>query len=173
MHELSWWYLYIQILNTEAAKRQEVHDIIEALLPWINPELWAEAEKKKGSVRENVDFEQQLQSMLDSTWDTNPDADQQPFIDDVQVGGSEHVDLAKQLFDQQGDSPQQAPQAAGSIKDSLFPGTPPSFKGAVEGDLQEVADQFATQVPDQPIDTPDEPVTLRPMINRKPPKEEE
>lgn len=164
MHELSWWYLYIQILNTEATRRKEVHDIIEALLPWINPELWAAAEKQKGMARENVDFDNQLRAMFDGTWQTDPDATQQPFIDDIQVGTPDQGSLVGQLFGQQGSSPP-AQQSTGSIRGSVFPNMPPSFKGVVEGSPDEVADQFTPQVPVQPEADTEEELPLRPMIN--------
>lgn len=154
----------MQILNREAVKRKEVHDIIEALLPWINPELWAEVEKKKGHVRENVTFDNQLRAMFDGTWDADPNANQQPFIDDVYVGGTDQGSLVDQLFSQQGSSPS-GTQPPGSIRGSLFPNVPPSFEGAVEGSPDEVAKQFIPQAPTQPADGAEEPLVLRPMIN--------
>lgn len=129
MHELTWWYLYVQVLGAEAHKKKEVHELIEKLLPWINPELYAELKKQQGQVRENVDFERQLRAMFDGTWNTNPDAEQTPFIDELSVGipgEPKQGSLAKQMFDQYGDQ-----QTPGTIREQLFPGVPPSFRGMV------------------------------------------
>jgi len=125
MSEFGWWYLYIQILQAEGEKRKEISDLIEALLPWINPELWAEVQKRDGKVRENVAFENQIRSMFDGTWDPDPSAEQVPFIDELAVSepGSE-ADLVQQMFNQYGQE-----QPPGTIRSQLFPGVPPTFRG--------------------------------------------
>jgi hypothetical protein len=146
-YELTWWYLYLQVLDAEARKRKELSELIEALLPWINPELWAES-RKKGQDRVNVEFENQLRAMLDGTWNTDPDATQTPFIDELSVGSAsasteQQPSIAQRLFEQFGG------QAPSSIRDQIFPGVPPSFRGTIEEAPNEVRNilnqQFGTQ----------------------------
>ncbi|MFH0896885.1 MAG: hypothetical protein V1850_02405, partial [Candidatus Bathyarchaeota archaeon] len=128
--EYVWWYLYIQVLNSENEKKKELHKYIEALLPWINPELWVEYEKNKEG-RKNVDFEQQMKSMLNGTWDPEADASIVPEYDEIRTSeeastngpiGSHLKDVFKSYDPSSTANPNQpsAPQGpTSSIKDSL------------------------------------------------------
>ena len=129
MHEYTWWYLYIQILNYENERRREVYKLIESLLPWLNLELWQEIQKDKDKGRTNVDYEKQLRAMLDGSWSADPNDIQMPQMDDLQSSrtgkGVPQEGTAQQMFEQAAGQP-------GSIRDTLFPGQPPTFRGASE-----------------------------------------
>jgi len=148
MHEFVWWYLYIQILNVENERRKETHQLIESLLPWFNLELWQEVKKQQETGRENIDFEAQLRTMLDGTWDTDPNARQVPQVDDLTSSATSEGSSAAQMFDQQGRS----------IRDTLFPGQGPTFRGgpgAIPPEYKDFykdlpgVDKFPPEVPDK------------------------
>ncbi len=143
MHEYTWWYLYIQILNHENERRREVHKLIESLLPWLNLELWQEIQKDKDKGRTNVDYEKQLRAMLDGSWSSDPNDIQMPQMDDLQSSRT------GQRAPQQGTVQQVFEQAAGrsgSIKDTLFPNAPPTFSGA-PGDIPPEYRDFYKNLP--------------------------
>jgi hypothetical protein len=156
MCEYTWWYLYVQLLNEEVNKKNEINRLIETLLPWINPELWSEYQKQQDKGQENVAFDSQVQSMFQGTFDTDPNA---PVInlDEFEVS-----DAAKQrVVDQQ---PQQSgsgstvsqmfDQYKASIQDQLFPDQGPSFRGNPE-DLPPEYKDFYKNTP-TPEDFPPE-----------------
>jgi len=158
MCEYTWWYLYIQILNEEVKKKNEISKLIETLLPWINPELWSEYQKQKDKGQENIAFESQVRSMLQGTFSTDPNASV------VDLDEFEVSDTARQrVVDQQ---PQQSGQGStvgqmfdqfkGSIKDQLFPGQGPTFRGGPE-DLSSEYKDFYENMPNLEDFPPEEP----------------
>lgn len=156
MCEYTWWYLYIQILNEEVKKKNEINKFIETLLPWINPELWAEYQKQKDKGQENIAYEAQVQSMLQGTFSTDPN-------EPINLDGFEVSDKARQrVSDQQSPGQQRSGQGGiasqmfdqfkGSIRDHLFPGQGPTSQGSPE-DLPPEYKDFYKNVPN-PEDFP-------------------
>lgn len=123
MCEYTWWYLYIQILNEEVRKKNDINKLIETLLPWINPELWDAYQKQKDKGRENVAFDDQVRDMLQGTFDTDPNS---PTInlDEFDVSDAAKQRLADQQPEQSGQgsiASQMFDQYKGSIREQLFP----------------------------------------------------
>lgn len=157
MCEYSWWYLYIQILNDDVTRRNELYKLVESLLPWINPELWSEYQKQKDKGQENIAYEAQVRAMLQGTFNTDPNAppinlDEFDVSDaakqrstDPQQQGPQPGGIAKQLFDQH----------KGSIRD-LFPGQDPTFRGGLE-DLPPEYRDFYNNIPGLENFPPEEP----------------
>ena len=156
MCEYTWWYLYIQILNEEVKKKNDINKFIETLLPWINPELWSEYQKQKGNGQENVAFEGQVQSMFQGTFNTDPNA---PVInlDEFEVSDAARQRVVDQQPQQSGSGStvsQMFDQYKASIQDQLFPGQGPSFRGSPE-DLPPEYKDFYKNIP-TPEDFPPE-----------------
>jgi len=122
-----WWYLYVQVHNAEMRKREFVNEIFEAVLPWLNPEMYLEMKKHEETAHSNIDFENQMRAMFDGTWNSDPDAQQQPHVDNIAssraVGEQPTGEFMKQLFEQGGPS--------GTIKDAIFPGAQPPVEDTV------------------------------------------
>lgn len=162
MCEYAWWYLFVQILNVEADRKNEINKLIETLLPWINPELWSEYQKQKGKGQENIAFEEQVKAMMDGTFSSDPNAPainldefhlsdvaKQRVAEQQSSGGQQQRDqgsFASNLFD----------QYKGSIRDHLFPDQGPTFQGTSEDIPPEYKD-FYDNLPDVKEFPPEKP----------------
>jgi len=80
MYDLTWWYLYTLIINERNERKKEQHDIVEALLPWINPELYSKV-KEKEKTKTNVFYDKQMADIMSGNF--NPEDDSIPNIDDA------------------------------------------------------------------------------------------
>lgn len=153
MCEYSWWYLYVQVLNEDAQKKSAINKLVESLLPWVNPEMWQEYQKQKDKGRENIAFDDQMRSMLQGTFSTDPDVASVLNIDQFEVSDAARQRVNQQrdgsvgqMFDQQ--------RQGGSMKDQLFPGQGPTFRGR-PGDMPPAYKDFYKNAPN-PEDFPPE-----------------
>lgn len=162
MCEYTWWYLYIQILNEEVKKKNEINKFIETLLPWINPELWSAYQKQKDKGQENIAFDEQIKAMMDGTFSSDPNA-ATVNLDEFDIS-----DIARQrMADQQPQSPEQQKnqgglasqmfdQMKGSIRDQLFPDQGPTFQGKPE-DIPPEYEDFYKDIPNLEDFPPEKP----------------
>ena len=106
LHEALWYHLYLRILRTEAKRKKQVYDILEALLPWLNIEMWHKLQEDKEEGRQNVAFESQLEAALRN--ELPPD---DIVLDTLTASQTNIAELFKRA-DSTGNT--------GSIKDTLF-----------------------------------------------------
>jgi len=156
MCEYTWWYLYVQILNEEVNRKNEISRLVETLLPWINPELWNEYQKQQDKGQENIAFESQVQSMLQGTFSTDPNS---PVInlDEFDVSDTARQRVVDQQPQQSGSGStvsQMFDQYKESIQEQLFPDQGPPFRGGPE-DLPPEYKDFYKNIP-TPEDFPPE-----------------
>ena len=96
LNEYAWWYLYIQVINERNELKKEQFDLIESLLPWINPELYSKV-KEKEKTKENVFYSKQMQDVMSGNFDPEDDS-----IPDINSAFGASFDV-KSLFEKQND----------------------------------------------------------------------
>ena len=113
MHDLLWLYFYMAVINEANRKKNEILEVINSLLPWLNFGLWQKTKEQEEDVRKNVAYEQQVTEAMKGNYNKPIDLDE--LVAGNSVDASQYI---QQNFDQ---GQPRSQQRFGRIKDVLFP----------------------------------------------------
>ena len=110
MHDQLWLYLYMAAISDSNKYRNEIFEVINNLLPWLNYELWSATKKKEEEGRKNITYEQQVAEAMKGNYDSQVNLDE--IVLGSNIDASQHSTEFKQPVQN---------QPTGRIKDLLFP----------------------------------------------------